>query len=89
MKCIATVDSKKYICEVSHDELEMFMNLYYNKMDRLKVGDEVDLGKGYKFDSNTREALRKTSEFIAANRTVLDAITEGISVMSILAEKSE
>jgi len=42
-----------YICKVTHAELKKFLNVYYttkNKdLEALKVGDVIDLAKGYDF----------------------------------------
>lgn len=71
-----------YICEVSHHELEKFMNLYYNKLNKLKIGDQLDLATGYDFETKTLNALKKTEDFISANKEVVEAILNGISVIA-------
>ena len=80
MKIIGMGSGKTYICEVSHTEIEKFLNLYYGKMKHMKPGDDVDLGKGYQFHHDTMNALRKTDEFLQANKDVVSAITSGISI---------
>ena len=82
MKVIGKAESDIYLCQVSHAEIEKFLNLYCNKMDRLKVGDVVDLGQGYNFCQKTRDALNKTEEFIRSNKDVIEMIVTGISVMA-------
>lgn len=82
MEVIGTVESGTYLCRVSHTEIEKYLNLYYNKKDRLKVGDVVNLGQGYDFLRDAEVALKKTEEFIAANKHVIETIVTGISVMS-------
>lgn len=83
MKVIGEVERGDiYICQVSHNELEKFMNLYYNKMSKWRVGDEIDLGKGYDFFQHTKDALRKTEEFIDSNKDVIEMIVTGISLMT-------
>lgn len=89
MKVIGTGAGDVYICEVKHSELEKFLGLYYGNMKRLANGAVVDLSKGHDFLSDTRAALKKTEEFISANRAVITAITNGISVFSGLADKEE
>ncbi len=79
MKVIAMGDGH-YVCTVDHTELEKYMNLYFGKMPNLKIGDVVDLGKGYSFHHDTKDALRKTEEFIKSNKQIIDAITSGISL---------
>ena len=81
MKVIGKVDGDSYICQVEFRELEKFMGLYYGKMERPKVGDEVDLGKGYDFHRDTMDALKTTEEFIRSNKAIIDTIFTGISVM--------
>lgn len=70
-----------YIAEISHTELEQFLDLYYDKLGKLNVGDEVDLAKGREFYLNTMDALAKTEAFISANQKIIDTIFTGISVM--------
>ena len=80
MKIIGKGSGGTYICEVSHTEIEKFLNLYYGKMKHMKPGDDVDLGKGYQFHHDTVAALKKTDEFLQANKEVVAAITSGISI---------
>lgn len=76
------LSGENYICHVSHDELEKFLNTYYNGTTALKVGDEVDLGRGWTFMRDTQRALDKTEKFIAAHAEVIQAITNGITFAS-------
>ena len=82
MKVIGAISDRHYICEVTHAEIEKFMNLYYcnNNMKTLRVGEEVNLGKGYDFASQIKDAMKKTEDFIAGNRGIIEAILGGISV---------
>lgn len=82
MRVLGNIKSDIYICEVSHKEIEKFLNQYYNKMSYLKTGDEIDLGKGYNFKQDTAAALVKTREFIEANKTIIESIINGITVMA-------
>ena len=66
MKVIAKVSETKYVCEVTHDELEKFMNLYYGKMSRLTVGEEVNLGQGYDFSSRIESACKAMADSMRA-----------------------
>jgi len=61
MKVIAMIDSKKYICEVSHEELEKVTDKYYGKLEPLKVGSEMDLGMGYNFKVAIADSCRQMS----------------------------
>lgn len=80
MEVIGKINSETYICEINHDEIEQFMNLYYNKMNKLNVGDEIDLGKGHDFHSDIVSALKQTRDFLKANGKIVKAITNGIMV---------
>jgi hypothetical protein len=71
----------KYICEVSHTEIEQFLNTYYGGTKRLEVGAEVDLGKGYDFAKDAKDAMDKTSDLIKSNKKVIEAILNGIQVV--------
>jgi hypothetical protein len=81
--------SGDYICVVSHIEIEKFMNLYYNKMKSLNVGDEIDLRKGYDFTEEVKNSLQKTNEFIHANKKVIDSIIMGITVWSNMSKEQK
>ena len=81
MKVIGAISDGHYICEVTHTEIEKFMNLYYNNMKKLKVGDEVNLGEGYNFSVQIKDAMKKTEDFIAGNKEIIEAILNGISVV--------
>lgn len=81
--------SPVYICEVSHTELEKFLNLYYGNLKPLKDGEEIDLAKGYDFSQQTREALKVTESFIKANGDVVKAILSGVTLFSNIAESSK
>lgn len=86
MKIIGQVSYDNYICEISHGEIEKFLNLYYDKMPKLKVGDKVDLGKGYDYAGQIADAMRKTKDFIGANQQVVTAILNGLHYEKIAAE---
>lgn len=66
MKVIAKANDSKYICEVSHEELEKFMNQYYGKIEKLSVGQEVNLGQGHNFAVRIEDACRKMSDAMKA-----------------------
>ncbi|SBV93230.1 hypothetical protein KL86DPRO_10498 [uncultured delta proteobacterium] len=89
MLIIGKISDRKYICEVTHTEIEKFMNLYYNNMKKFEVGDEVDLGKGYDFSVQTQNAMKKTEDFIAGNKEIIEAILNGISVVGYASQPEE
>lgn len=82
MKVIAKKSSDVYLCEVSHTEIEKFMNLYYNNRKRLEVGEFIDLSKGHDFYGKTRVALTKTEEFFKAHESTVKAIADGFLLMT-------
>lgn len=84
MKIIGKASSETYLCEVEHTELEKFLGLYYGKLNRLDVGREVDLGKGYDHASEIARAMRATQELIEKNQVVVTAILNGLSIQAIL-----
>jgi len=69
MKVIGLVNDRKYLMEVNKNEIEKFMNLYYNGMENLNVGDEVNLGEGYDWYTETKN-------FFRANIKTINAITK-------------
>lgn len=62
MLVIAKASDSTYICQVNHDELEKFMNKYYGKMEKLKVGEEVNLGLGYNYAYKIEDACEKMTQ---------------------------
>jgi len=89
MKVIGIVNHDTYICEVSHTEIEKFLNLYYGKKDRLKVTESMDLGKGHDFASQIADAMRKTQDFVNANQQVVTAILNGLHYQKIAEQSKE
>lgn len=65
MKVIAKISESRYLCEVSHDELEKCLNQYYGNMSKLPVGGEVNLGQGYDFAVRIESACKKMAEAMA------------------------
>jgi len=89
MKVIAKISCDRYVCEVSHEELEQFLNKYYGYLSKLEVGDEVDLGKGYDFRRDCLDALSKTQAFINANKKAIETILNGITFLGTNVGKRE
>ena len=75
MKVIGMIDTKKYLVEIEHTEIEKFLNLYYDNMKALNVGDELDLAKGYDWYIETKNALDITRNFFKSNAKTIDAVT--------------
>ena len=81
MKVIGKIAKDKYICEVSHIEIEKFLDQYYGKLKNLEVGSEIDMGKGYDFMLDTTSALKETKQFLNKNAKIIKKIIEGIDIM--------
>jgi len=71
----------KYICEISHSELEKFLNQYYDKLKKLAPGDTVDLGKGYDFLKDIESAIKENQNFLKANKKIISTIMDGFSFL--------
>lgn len=89
MKVIGMIEHKKYICEVSHIEIEKFLNLYYGKKRDLNVGDVIDLGSGYNFQEKCETALKKTADMIESNKEIIEAIMKGIRIFKTQEKENE
>lgn len=77
MKVIGKKNSSTYICEVKHTEIEKFLGLYYDNMEKLSVDQEIDLGEGYDFHSKTIDALNQTKNFFKSHESTVKAIANG------------
>ena len=75
MKVIGTANDNNYIVSVSHSELEKCFAKYYNKLERLKIGEEIDLGMGYDYHSKIVEVcsgmVEATKRFEASQKATL------------------
>lgn len=87
MKIIGKTQSN-YIAEVNHAEIEKFMGMYYGKMDKLDIGEEVNLGKGYDFSVDISSSMNKTQEMIKANKKIINSIINGIQVVNFKETKN-
>lgn len=84
MKILGTTkDSTTYLCEVSHTEIEKYLGLFYGKMGMVKVGDVIDLGKGYDHASEIKQAMEKTREFVKAHQGTVNAIINGLRIEAL------
>ena len=77
----ASYHGDKYIAEIDHSEIEKFLNLYYNNLKKLSVGQFVDLGRGYDFAAEAKAAMKATSDLIEKNKVVVKAIFDGIQII--------
>lgn len=83
MKVLAKAAGNSFICEVNEVEVKKFLNTYYSHVTAMEVGSEVNLAKGYNFASDTRDALKKTEEFISSNKNTIEAIINGINIFGV------
>ena len=90
MKVIGIADAPRwnqhYICTVSLDELKKFLGLYYSrdgKMTELKIGEEIDLGKGFDYASQIEDAMTKTRNLVQSNQAVVTAILNGLNIEAV------
>ena len=70
-----------YICEVGHTELEKFLGQFYGKLKSLKVGQAVDLGRGYDYNEDIVHALDQHREFVDSHQKIIDGINKGITFL--------
>ena len=66
MKVIGLVNSSTYLVEVSHCEIEKVFDKYYNKLEKLNVGDALDLGDGYNFRVDIKNACNEMRDAMKA-----------------------
>lgn len=56
MKILASISHRKYIVEIDKDEIEKVFDKFYDKFGEIKVGDEIDLAKGYNYRGEIKSA---------------------------------
>jgi len=88
MKVIAKVQDGKFLCEVTSREIKEFMNIFNDGNLSMRVGQFIDLGKGYDFAEDARRAMEKTEAFISSNKQVIKSIIEGVKVFKNLDDKN-
>lgn len=84
MKVIGLIEENRYICEVSHTEIEKFLNMYYGNenLNEMKVGTEINLGKGHDFMREIKSAVGETQKFLKLNKEIIKSITDGINIIN-------
>lgn len=70
MKIIGKGDNGEYICQVSHSEIEKCFDKYYNRLEKLNVGQSIDIGEGYNFRNQIKDLCDKV---IAADKAYSDS----------------
>ena len=76
MQVLGVSGRDKYIVEIEHTELEKYLDLYYNNLKPLKVGDVIDLSDWYRYKTAT--ALTSTQKFFQDNVENIKAITNAM-----------
>ena len=66
MKVLGLVNHDVYLVQVSHTELEKVFDKYYGKLDKLRVGNELDLGAGYNFRDDIKHACGEMRDAMKA-----------------------
>ena len=84
MKVVGIVEpGEKYLAEVSHTELEKFTNQYYGKLKGVvRVGSELDLGKGYDFLRETRAVCQSVKDVVEKGSAFVKTLSEGICLLA-------
>lgn len=49
----------------------------------MTVGKEIDLDRGHDFHKDIIRAMKETQNFIESHKTVIKAITDGLSVIDL------
>lgn len=89
MKVIGKISSDKYICEVTHTELEKLADKYYGNLPRLEVGSVMNLGAGYDFRAAIKEACMAVVEAEGKFERARKTIHLFASMVSCLPEPQE
>lgn len=62
MKIIGIDEGGRYICTVEHSELEKVADKYYGHLQKLRAGQEFNLGAGYDFRSDIKQACQSMAD---------------------------
>ena len=75
MKVIGIGERGQYLVEISHTEIEKVLDKYYDKLKRLEVGSELNLGAGYDYRQSIQSACRQmvdaTRQFEGSQKTLM------------------
>lgn len=77
MKIVARITEDDFICEINAYELQKFMGTYYSCNHGLKVGEVVDLGKGYDHTVKIAESLSAMEKVCNDVEKITEAIRCG------------
>lgn len=86
MKIIGKGDNGEYICQVSHSEIEKCFDKYYNKLEKLDVGQSIDIGEGYNFRNQIKDLCDKIIAADEAYSTSRSTITDFALMISKVGE---
>jgi hypothetical protein len=78
-------DVGDYVCVISHNELAQYLGMYYSeqKLEPLRVGQELDLSKAYHFASRIESAVSKVQDLVKNSQDVINAIMQGMNLLAI------
>ena len=88
MKVIGKISDSRYICEVSHDELEKYLGLYFGKMTKILVGEVVDLGAGYNYHGQIKKICDSMEESIRYYKSNQDTLLAFVKLMKELPDEN-
>jgi hypothetical protein len=82
MFILGIVDRETVIAQVDRAELKKFFNTYYRSgnhadapnVDDLKVGDKVDLGRGFDFSRDIRDAVKTINATVQGAGVIAEAV---------------
>jgi hypothetical protein len=81
---------QEFICTVSRSELQKFMNTYYSSTPfNLKVGDTVDLGRGYDFAQKIESSVTRVQDLVKGSQEVINTILLGLNLKAIHQQAEE
>ena len=79
MEIIAKINRDTVLCRVNLDEVDKFYNTYYrNKEIAFDIGDEIDLGRGYDFHRDMKDALKTIQTFVEAGNKLFPVLAEAL-----------
>ena len=76
MKVLGTGPDGTYFVSVSHTELEKLCDKYYNKLKRLEIGDDFDLGAGYNYREDIKRVCQEMMDSMKAFERARETLTK-------------
>ena len=74
MKVIGKGERDTFIGEFSQSEIQEFLNVHFRDKKDLKVGDEVDLGRGYNFAREVKRSVESINATIEGANQIAVAV---------------